>query len=79
MVVCIIMYRVGLLLLGRILKFMTKFQFHVLISLALVIITFHLTGLMWHIIWCLVYIFTVFAIFDCIKVAQEENLKNKRY
>lgn len=58
---------------------MTKFQFHVLIALALLILASSAVGVLFHVYWCLVYIFTVFAIFDCIKIAREENFKNKLY
>ena len=58
---------------------MTKFQFHVLIALGFLILAQNAKDFTFHVYWCLVYIFTVFAVFDAVKVAQEENLKNKHY
>lgn len=77
MVVCIIMDRVALLLLWGNIKIMTKFQFHCLIALGFLILSEQAVGFTFHIYWLLTFIFTVFAIFDIIKIAHEENLKNQ--
>lgn len=78
MVVCIIMYRVALLLLGRIKKYMTKFQFHFLIALGFLIIAENAVGFRFHVYWFLVYLFTIFALFDVYKLEQEKFFnKNK--
>lgn len=75
MVVCIIIYRVGLLLLGGIIKYMTKFQFHVLIALGFLILAEQAVGFIFHVYWFLVYLFTIFALFDCYKIEQEKFFK----
>lgn len=56
---------------------MTKFQFHVLITLGLWIATFHLKDFDYYFVLFFVLVFFVFAVIDAVKVAQSEILKNK--
>lgn len=57
---------------------MTKFQFHVLIALGLLILADNAIGFKFHVYWCLVYVFTIFAIFDAWEMAKIDLLKTKK-
>lgn len=54
---------------------MTKFQFHVLIALGFLILAEQAVGFTFHVYWFLVYLFTIFALFDAYKIAQEKHFK----
>lgn len=58
-------------------KYMTKFQFHVLIALCFLIVAESATGFRFHIYWFLVYLFTIFALFDCYKIEQNKFFSEK--
>jgi hypothetical protein len=64
------MSRVDLLLLGRIKKIMTKFQFHVILTVGFLHLAQGATGFTNLVFWFLVYLFAMFSFYDIYKEEQ---------
>jgi hypothetical protein len=56
---------------------MTKFQFHVLLALGFLHLSQDALGFPFYVYWFLVYLFTVFALFDIYKIEQEKFFAKK--
>lgn len=70
MAVCTIIYKVGLLLLGRIKNIMTKFQFHVILVLLFLQLAQNAVGFVIYVFWFFVYLFALFVFLDVYKEEQ---------